>query len=67
MLNNPLKIGACIILQTVEKQKNDLLVRFHAGGCLEMSWHLYTWCDQVKVLKPADFWQRVQKAREEWF
>lgn len=54
--------------QTMEKQKDgSLLVRFHAGGCLEMSWHLYTWCDQVKVLKPADFWQRVQKAREEWF
>lgn len=54
--------------QTKEKQKDgSLLVRFRAGGCLEMAWHLYTWCGQVKVLKPADFWKRVAKARKEWF
>ena len=45
----------------------SLLVRFRAGGALEMAWHLYTWCGQVKVLKPADFWRRVDKARKEWF
>ena len=52
------------------KQKNpdgSLTVRFFAGGCLEMAWHLYTWCGQVKVIKPADFWQRVDKARKAWF
>lgn len=45
----------------------SLRVRFRAGGVLEMAWHLYTWCGQVKVLKPIDFWQRVDKARKEWF
>lgn len=54
--------------QTFEKKSDgSLLVRFRAGGCLEMAWHLYTWCGQVKVLKPADFWHRVAKARKEWF
>ena len=53
-----------------EMKKNPdgtLTVRFRAGGCLEMAWHLYTWCDQVTVIKPADFWQRVDKARKAWF
>ncbi len=54
--------------QTMEKQPDgSLLVRFYAGGCLEMAWHLYTWCGQVKVLKPVDFWKRVARARAEWF
>jgi predicted DNA-binding transcriptional regulator YafY len=36
-----------------------LLVRFTAGGRLEMAWHLYTWGREVKVLKPADFWETL--------
>lgn len=47
-----------------EKQiLNDgsLLVRFTAGGALEMAWHLYTWGEQVKVLEPTDFWDRVDE------
>ncbi|MBQ8346968.1 MAG: WYL domain-containing protein [Alphaproteobacteria bacterium] len=51
-------------------QKNpdgSLTVRFRAGGCLEMAWHLYTWCGQVKVIKPKDFWSRVNKLRKNWF
>lgn len=54
--------------QTMKKNKDgSLTVCFRAGGVLEMAWHLYTWCGQVKVVKPADFWQRVDKARKEWF
>ncbi len=30
----------------------SLLVSFHAGGALEMRWHLYTWGDMVEVLEP---------------
>ena len=32
----------------------SLIVRFHAGGALEMSWHLFTWGDSVEVLKPKE-------------
>jgi predicted DNA-binding transcriptional regulator YafY len=37
----------------------SLLVRFTAGGLLEMSWHLMTWGDAVEVLDPPDFWEQV--------
>lgn len=46
-------------------QYNDdgtLTVCFKAGGVLEMAWHLYTWGNEVEVVKPVDFWQRVEKA-----
>lgn len=46
--------------QTMEEQPDgSLIVRFRAGGALEMSWHLYTWGDAVEVIEPKDFWQRV--------
>ena len=50
-----------------ENPDGSLTIRFRAGGSLEMAWHLYTWCGQVKVIKPADFWQRVATARKNWF
>lgn len=37
----------------------SLTVRFTAGGRLEMAWHLHTWGREVKVLKPADFWETL--------
>jgi len=40
-------------------QDGSLTVRFMAGGRLEMAWHLYTWGDKVKVVKPADFWENL--------
>lgn len=41
--------------QTFEPQEDgSLIVRFHAGGMLEMSWHLFTWGDKVEVLAPAE-------------
>jgi predicted DNA-binding transcriptional regulator YafY len=39
--------------QTFEDQKDgSLIVRFRAGGALEMCWHLFTWGDEVEVLAP---------------
>jgi predicted DNA-binding transcriptional regulator YafY len=35
-----------------EEADGSLLVRFRAGGALEMCWHLFTWGAQVQVLKP---------------
>ena len=41
--------------QQLEQQKDgSLVVRFRAGGLLEMSWHLHTWGDEVEVLSPPD-------------
>ncbi len=40
-----------------------LIVRFRAGGALEMAWHLATWGDAVEVLEPPDFWDRVGESR----
>lgn len=41
----------------------EFIVRFRAGGALEMSWHLQTWGDTVEVLEPIDFWQRAANSR----
>ncbi|MDR1049550.1 MAG: WYL domain-containing protein [Deltaproteobacteria bacterium] len=38
----------------------SLTVKFRCGGRLEMSWHLHTWGGQVRVVKPADFWQSLR-------
>ncbi|HEU5018110.1 MAG TPA: WYL domain-containing protein [Pseudolabrys sp.] len=39
--------------QTFEDQPDgSLIVRFRAGGALEMRWHLVTWGDEVEVLEP---------------
>jgi len=39
--------------QKLEAQKDgSIIVRFRAGGALEMAWHLFTWGKHVKVLKP---------------
>ena len=35
------------------------IVRFRAGGAVEMAWHLCTWGDEVEVVKPQDFWERI--------
>ena len=37
----------------IEKPDGSLVVSFKAGGSLEMAWHLFTWGDEVKVLKPV--------------
>lgn len=39
--------------QTMEDRPDgSLIVRFRAGGALEMSWHLFTWGPEVEVIKP---------------
>jgi predicted DNA-binding transcriptional regulator YafY len=39
--------------QTMEPQPDgSLIVRFRAGGLMEMAWHLFTWGDQVEIVKP---------------
>ena len=42
-----------------ELNDGSLIVRFVAGGALEMSWHLYTWGAHVEVLEPEDFWEMI--------
>lgn len=45
-------------LQTMHENKDgSIIVKFRAGGALEMSWHLYIWGDMVEVIKPTDFWE----------
>jgi predicted DNA-binding transcriptional regulator YafY len=51
--------------QKVELQPDgSLIVRFTAGGTLEMAWHLYTWGDHVTVIKPKNWSARVKKMRD---
>lgn len=35
-----------------ENPDGSLTVKFHAGGSLEMDWFLYTWGNEVQVIKP---------------
>ena len=42
--------------QTMLKNPDGTLtVKFRAGGRLEMDWHLYTWGNHVKVIKPKNW------------
>lgn len=36
-------------------EDGTLTVKFRAGGAREMDWHLYTWGEHVKVIKPENF------------
>lgn len=38
--------------QMIKNPDGTLTVKFFAGGQKEMDWHLYTWGDKVKVIKP---------------
>jgi predicted DNA-binding transcriptional regulator YafY len=49
--------------QTMERQKDgSLVVRFTAGGLLEMCWHLYSWGANVEVLEPKELKELMSKA-----
>jgi predicted DNA-binding transcriptional regulator YafY len=49
--------------QQLEQQPDGgLIVRFHAGGLLEMCWHLYTWGDAVTVLAPPELKRKMAGA-----
>ena len=49
----------------VLKHQDDgsLIVQFHAGGWLEMAWHLYQWGDKVEVVAPAGLRALVERYR----
>jgi predicted DNA-binding transcriptional regulator YafY len=49
-----------------EGEDGSLIVRFRAGGDLEMAWHLYCWGDQVEVLEPQRLVEMVHKHRPHW-
>ena len=49
--------------QTIEDQPDgSLVVRFRAGGLLEMCWHLFTWGGAIQVIEPAEL---VEAMREQ--
>ena len=39
----------------IKNPDGTLTVKFRAGGRLEMDWHLYTWGNHVKVIKPKNW------------
>jgi len=49
--------------QSLERQRDgSTIVRFHAGGLMEMCWHLYTWGANVEVLQPPELRDLMGKA-----
>lgn len=51
-----------------QEELNDgsLIVRFNAGGMLEMCWHLYCWGDQVQVLEPKQLADMCADKSKAW-
>jgi predicted DNA-binding transcriptional regulator YafY len=45
---------------TEEAEDGSLIVRFHASGHLEMTWHLYSWGDAVEVVAPEPLREMVR-------
>jgi predicted DNA-binding transcriptional regulator YafY len=53
--------------QTIEDEADGkLLVRFRAGGLLEMAWHLLSWGDQVEILEPAGLRDIMPERAHSW-
>lgn len=50
--------------EMIENKDGTLTVKFKAGGMLEMDWHLYTWGNHVKVIKPADWYEKIAEKRK---
>ncbi len=44
--------------EMIENPDGTLTVKFKAGGRVEMDWHLYTWGNHVKVIKPEDWYEK---------
>lgn len=54
--------------QMLEPQDDgSLIVRFHAAGWAEMTWHLYQWGDKVEVLAPEALRKMVDGYRRSDF
>lgn len=51
---------------TEEEEDGSLIVRFHASGHLEMTWHLYSWGDAVEVLAPMELREMVHDHRRKF-
>jgi len=52
--------------QELEDQEDgSLIVRFRAGGALEMCWHLFTWSAEVEVLAPRHLQELMRKLTAE--
>lgn len=49
-----------------DQDDGGLVVRFRAGGLLEMAWHLMSWGDQVEVLEPAALRELMPKTLPAW-
>lgn len=47
--------------QMTENPDGSLTVKFRAGGHLEMDWHLYTWGNHVKVIKPENWEEMIKR------
>lgn len=53
--------------QTLEEKKDgSLIVRFKAGGLLEMAWQANMWGDQLEVIKPAGLKAMLKGKRPKW-
>lgn len=53
--------------QTVELcPDGTLLLRFHAGGLLEMAWHLMTWGRHVEVIEPVALRELLPEIMPDW-
>ncbi len=53
--------------QTLEDQDDgSLIVRFNAGGELEMAWHLLTWGRHVEVLEPVSLKSMLPDKLPNW-
>jgi predicted DNA-binding transcriptional regulator YafY len=53
--------------QSVEDEADGkLIVRFRAGGLLEMAWHLLSWGDQVEVIEPAALRDLLPEKAQSW-
>lgn len=51
--------------QTFEElDDGSLVVRFKAGGTVEMAWHLEMWGEHVTVMEPKDFASEARRLRE---
>jgi predicted DNA-binding transcriptional regulator YafY len=47
----------------MERQRDgSTVVRFRAGGLMEMCWHLYTWGANVDVVEPPELRDLMSKA-----
>lgn len=53
--------------EMTEDADGGLTVRFHAGGHLEMAWHLYQWGSAVEVIAPPRLREMVEAHRRRDF